>query len=129
MPQDSLATTASAVADSAKQFYSSDFTFRWLMFDNNLIYYVAIAIGFFIIFVAYFFGGGRMNKVKITLSIITAILIGVFTLPLLLKIAGKGQPIVVAFFILIDIIFTAIVACHMYELVVIGTHEAFDQKP
>ena len=126
MPQDTLTTTTSAASDSLM--YAQDFTFRWFLFESNIVYYVAIAIGFFIIFVAYFFGGGRMNKMKIVLSIITGIVIGLFTLPLLLKIAGHS-PLVVAFFILIDIIFTAVVACHMYELVVIGTHEAFDNKP
>jgi hypothetical protein len=126
MPLDSLATTTSAASDSVM--YAQEFVFKWFLFESNIVYYVAIAIGFFIIFVAYFFGGGKMNKMKIILSIVTGIVIGVFTLPLLLKIAGDS-PLVVAFFILIDIIFTAIVACHMYELVVIGTHEAFDNKP
>ncbi len=126
MPQDTLTTTTSVASDSLM--YAQDFTFRWFLFESNIVYYVAIAIGFFIIFVAYFFGGGKMNKMKIVLSIITGIVIGLFTLPLLLKIAGHS-PLVVAFFILVDLIFTAVVACHMYELVVIGTHEAFDNKP
>ncbi len=120
---------SSAVADSLSQFYTSDFTFQWLMFDSNIVYYVAVAIGFFIIFVSYFFGGGKKNKIKIFLSILMGALIGLLTFPLLLKIAGTDQPLVIAFFILIDVIFTATVTCHMYELVVIGTHEGFDQNP
>jgi hypothetical protein len=118
-----------AVSDSlstASSFFQTEHTFKWFMMESNIIYYVAVAIGFFIIFVSYFFGGGKKNKVKIFISIALGVVIGVLTLPLLLKIAGQGQPLVIAFFILLDIIFTATVACHMYELVVIGTHEAFD---
>ena len=122
-----------AVQDSVKAatkvLSPQDFSFSWYVFDNNMVYYIAVAIGFFIIFVAYFFGGGKKNRIKIFLSITTGIIIGLLALPLLLKIAGTDKPVLVAFFILLDIVFTATVTCHMYELVVIGTHEAFDQNP
>ena len=117
------------VQTASKIFTSSDYTFSWFMFDNNIIYYIAVAIGFFIIFISYFFGGGKTNRGKIVLSISTGVIVGILTLPLLLKIAGTEKPMLVAFFVLLDIIFTATVTCHMYELVVVGTHEAFDQNP
>ncbi|MBN1464253.1 hypothetical protein JXA02_00730 [candidate division KSB1 bacterium] len=118
-----------AVQDSlevVKTFSSAKYCFSWLTMESNVIYYIAVAIGFFIIFVSYFFGGGKRNRIKILLSISTSVIIGVLTLPLLLKIAGTENPALVAFFLLLDIIFTTTVSCHMYELVVIGTHEAFD---
>ena len=105
------------------------FEFSWFGISSDIVYYIAIAIGFFIIFVSYFFGGGKKNKVKIIMSIILGVLIGVLTLPLLLKISGPNNPTLSAFFIFVDIVFAATVACHMYELVVIGTHEAFDGPP
>ena len=120
--QDSLNTASKIIS-------SSEHDFSWIVFDNNMIYYIAVAIGFFIIFIAYFFGGGKKNKMKIILSIVTGVIIGVLALPLLLKIAGTDKPLVVALFVFLDIVFTATVTCHMYELVVIGTHEAFDQSP
>ncbi|MBN1481566.1 hypothetical protein EH223_04315 [candidate division KSB1 bacterium] len=122
-----------AVQDSlnnVSQFISSSqHEFVWFQFESNLVYLIAVAIGFFIIFISYFFGGGKKNKVKIFLSIVTGILVGVLTLPLLLKLPGHEKAGVIAFYILLDLIFTATVTCHMYELVVIGTHEAFDQNP
>lgn len=122
-----------AVQDStnaaAQLISSNNHEFAWFEFETNLVYLIAVAIGFFIIFVSYFFGGGKKNKVKIFLSIATGVLIGILTLPLLLKMPGHEQPGFVAFYILLDIIFTATITCHMYELVVIGTHEAFDQNP
>lgn len=118
-----------AVQDSlqvVKAFSSATYRFSWFTMESNVIYYIAVAIGFFIIFISYFFGGGKRNRIKIFLSISTAVIIGILTLPLLLKIAGTEKPGIVAFFLLLDILFTTAVACHMYELVVIGTHEAFD---
>lgn len=119
-----------AVSDSlanASGLTTMEHTFTWFMLESNIIFYIAVAIGFFIIFISYFFGGGKKNKVRLFLSIAIGVIIGVLTLPLLLRIAGEGRPVVVAFFIFLDIIFTATVACHLYELVIIGTHEAFDQ--
>ena len=107
-----------AVSDSlanASGLTTMEHTFTWFMLESNII------------FISYFFGGGKKNKVRLFLSIAIGVIIGVLTLPLLLRIAGEGRPVVVAFFIFLDIIFTATVACHLYELVIIGTHEAFDQ--
>ncbi|MBN1562062.1 hypothetical protein JW998_17545 [candidate division KSB1 bacterium] len=117
--QDSLQAASKAIS-------SGDYCFSWFVLNSNIIYYIAVAIGFFIIFVSYFFGGGKRNRVKIILSIMVGMLIGIFTLPLLLQIAGTENTTLVAFFLLLDICFSTTVTCHMYELVVIGTHEAFD---
>lgn len=120
-----------AVSDSLSQAAVSFHSYQmsWFLFSADIIYYIAVAIGFFIILVSYFFGGGKRNKVKIIMSIIVGIIIGVLTFPLLLKISGDNSPALVGLFIFIDIVFAATVACHMYELVVIGTHEAFDGPP
>jgi len=120
-----------AVSDSLSQAAVSlhSYQMSWFVFSADIVYYIAVAIGFFIIFVSYFFGGGKRNKVKIIMSIIIGIVIGVLTLPLLLKMSGENSPVLVGIFIFIDIVFAATVACHMYELVVIGTHEAFDGAP
>lgn len=117
---------AVASADSANQISSVLHQFKWFALSSNLVYYIAVAIGFFTIFISYFFGGGKMNRLKITLSISLGVLAGMFTLPLLLKIAGpNAAPVLVGFFIFLDMIFVAAVTCHMYELVNIGSHEAF----
>mgnify|MGYP006277328221 FL=1 len=101
-------------------------SFAWFDVGNNLVYYIAIAIGFFIIFVSYFFAGGRKSKMRIIMAITIGTLVGVFTMPLLLKIAGtQSDPVVIGFLILLDMIFVATVTCHLYEMVIIGTHEAF----
>lgn len=118
-----------AASDSLSTITFNTFQFSWFGLSSDIVHYIAVAIGFFIIFVAYFFGGGKRNKVKIIMSISIGVLIGLLTLPLLLKISGPNNPGLVAFFIFIDVVFAATVACHMYELVVIGTHEAFDGPP
>ncbi len=121
-----------AASDSLQQqaaiaFHS--YQFSWFVFSADIIYYIAVAIGFFIIFVSYFFGGGKNNKVKIIMSITIGVVIGLLTLPLLLKISGEENSALTALFVFLDIVFAATVACHMYELVVIGTHEAFEGPP
>ena len=117
---------ATASADSLSQVSSALYHFKWLALSNSLYYYIALAIGCFIILIAYFFGGGKRHRLKIFLSITTGVLAGVLTLPLLLKMAGpNSSPILVGFFIFLDFIFVAAVTCHMYELVIIGTDEAF----
>jgi len=120
-----------AASDSLSQSAISflNYQMSWFVFSADIIYYIAVAIGFFIIFVSYFFGGGKRNKVKIIMSIIIGMVIGLLTLPLLLKISGDSNPALTAFFIFLDVAFATTVACHMYELVVIGTHEAFDTQP
>lgn len=120
-----------AASDSLQQAAISfdTYQFSWFGLSSDIIYYIAVAIGFFIIFVSYFFGGGKRNKVKIIMSISIGVIVGILTLPILLKISGLNNPVLAAFFIFIDIVFAATVACHMYELVVIGTHEAFDGPP
>ena len=60
------------------------------------------------------------------MSMLVGVIIGLLTMPLLLKISGDQSPALTAFFIFVDIAFAVAVACHMYEMVVIGTHEAFD---
>jgi hypothetical protein len=115
-----------APADSANQVNWALYQFKWFALSSNLSYYIAVAIGFFIIFISYFFGGGKMNRFKIILSISLGVLAGMFTLPLLMQVAGpNAAPGLVGFFIFLDLIFVATVTCHMYELVVIGSHEAF----
>lgn len=105
---------------------AQSFGFVWLHLNNHLIYYIAVAIGFFIIFISYFFGGGKKNRIKIFFCILTGTAVGALTLPLLLQISGnQPDPILIGFFIFLDLIFTATVTCHLYELLVIGTHEAF----
>ncbi len=118
-PSDSLGAAASAVGKTVSNF-------AWFDVGNNLVYYIAIAIGFFIIFISYFFAGGKKSRMRLLLSIIVGTLVGVFTLPLLLQIAGpQSSPIVIGFLIFLDMIFIATVTCHLYEMVIIGTHEAF----
>jgi hypothetical protein len=121
-----------AVQDSlqaaSKGISSGHYCFSWFVLESNVICYIAVAIGFFIIFVSYFFGGGKTNRMRIFLSILTGVFIGVFTFPLLLHIARNGSPTLIAIFLFLDILFTATVTCHLYELVIIGTHEAFDQN-
>lgn len=117
---------AVAPADSLNQVNWALYQFKWFALSNNLLYYIAVAIGFFIIFISYFFGGGKMNRLKIILSISLGVLAGMFTLPLLIKVAGPtAAPGLIGFFIFLDLIFVATVTCHMYELVNIGSHEAF----
>ena len=105
------------------------YRFKWFTMESNLYFYIAVAIGFFIIFISYFFGGGSKARLKIIFSIILSTAIGTLTLPLLLKIAGTDpSPTLVGFFIFIDFVFIAVVAVHFYELIVIGTHEALFNK-
>ena len=116
-----------AASDSAQAAITfGNYQFSWFQLNADIIYYIAVAIGFFIIFISYFFGGGKKNKIRIIMSISIGVLVGMFTLPLLLRISGPENPALSAIFIFIDFIFTATVTCHLYELVIIGTHEAFD---
>jgi hypothetical protein len=124
-----LIMNAVAAADSVRQVTSVCYQFKWLALNNALYSYIALAIGFFIILVSYFFGGGKQNKLKLFLSITLGVVAGALALPLLLKIAGTNpSPVLVGFFILLDFIFVATVTCHMYELVVINTEEAFVER-
>jgi hypothetical protein len=118
-----------ASADSLSQVSTALYQFKWLALGNTIYYYIALAIGCFIILISYFFGGGKRNRLKIFFSIFIGVLAGMLTLPLLLKIAGPyANPVLIGFFIFLDLVFVATVTCHMYELVVIGTHEAFMGK-
>ena len=120
-PSDTLGTVANGLSKTVMDF-------AWFDVGSNLVYYIAIAIGFFIIFISYFFAGGKKSKMRLLISITIGSLIGAFTLPLLLKIAGpESNPVVIGFLILVDMVFIATVTCHLYEMVIIGTHEAFTQ--
>ncbi|MDZ7316977.1 MAG: hypothetical protein ONA69_08145 [candidate division KSB1 bacterium] len=101
------------------------YTFKWFAFHNDLYHYLAVLLGFFIILISYAFGGGNRNRVKIFFSIFIGVAVGLLTLPLLLRFGS--DPILIGFFLFLDIVFVAAVTVHMYELVVVGTHEAFNE--
>lgn len=121
-------TVADSTLSKAAAGIPVEYTFKWFDFTGaEWIYYIALAIGFFIIFIAYFFGGGKKNKMKISFSIFIGVLLGMLILPLLLKICstlGAASHFMIAFVLFIDFIFIASVTCNLYELLVIGTHEA-----
>jgi len=106
------------------------YQFQSFQFSSDVVYYVALAIGFFIIAISYIFGGGKTNRLKVMISIIIGSLIGILTLPLLLKIAGTEEPsaVLVSFLLAVDLIFASAVTCHLYELVVVRASEAFSGK-
>ncbi len=117
-----------ALADTTTQAAAIIYQFRWIALNNTMPYLIAAVMGIFIILISYAFGGGSRNRAKIFFSIFLGVLIGVLTLPLLLRLAQPDEPMLVAFFVFIDLVFAAAVAVHFYELVVIGAHEALTGK-
>ncbi len=115
-------------SEMAQQVQEDLYTFQWHTPDDYLFYYVAIIVGLFIIFVSYFFGGARTQKFKVIFSVFMGVIVGYFTLPLLLKLGEDyivGNPFLVTLIILVDFVFVAAVTCFLYELIVIRSGEAF----
>jgi len=111
-----------------QQIQNDLYTFQWHAPGDYLFYYVAIIVGLFIIFVSYFFGGARSQKFKVIFSIFMGVIVGYFTLPLLLKLGQDyiaENPFLVTIIILVDFVFVAAVTCFLYELIVIRSGEAF----
>lgn len=121
-----IETAQDTVVTVTKAITTADHQFTWFFLENSLINYIAVAIGFFIIFISYFFGGVKQNQLRMVLCIIIGFIVGILTLPLLLNLAGQDNPGLAAFFIGLDIIFSVTVACHLYELTVVSAREAFN---
>ena len=100
----------------------------WWPEISDTITLVALILGFLIIVISYF-AGARENSNKIFFSIILSTAITLLSMPLLIYatswVLGSTQsrwgPI---FMIFVAILFTATVAVHAYEIVVVSAREA-----
>ena len=94
---------------------------------DDIVLIVALALGFMIILIGYFFAGGKYNQTKLIFSIIISSGVGILVLPGMYKIASilnlTGE-IVNTAIIIIDLIFVAVVSCHAYEIVTVTAREA-----
>ena len=79
-----------APVDTTRALQNMTYEFSWFQSSSDVAFYVALAIGFFIIFIAYFFGGGKSNKMRLFISIAVGSVIAVLTLPLLLRVGGNA---------------------------------------
>jgi len=99
---------------------------QWIQM-NNTIPLIALTLGISIFVISYF-AGGRENKTRLLFSVIFALLIGFFSMPLIIK-AGhwlglmnsKFGSIVVITFIMF---FVASIAANIYEIVNVSAREA-----
>ena len=102
---------------------------RWPPFDETLSI-IALALAFSIFIIAYF-AGGRLNRSKITFSILLASIIGFFSMPLFIKLWAKFDLFQYSYGVMVLItimmIYIAALAVSVYEIIVVTAKEALPQ--
>ncbi len=95
---------------------------------DDKITLIAIALGFAIILIGYFFAGGKKNKAAVVFSISVSTVIGILTLPLIFKLGNSlnlmNSPVAVTVLIMVDFVFIATVSALAYEIVTVTAREA-----
>ncbi len=117
-----------APSDSLEQATRTVEPIMWWPEISETITLVALILGFLIIVISYF-AGARENSSKIFFSIILSTAITVLSMPLLIHatswVLGSTQSLwATIFMIFVAILFTATVAVHAYEIVVVSAREA-----
>ncbi len=98
---------------------------------NNTISLIALTLGI-AIFVISYFAGGRENKSRLVFSVLFALLIGFFSMPLVIKAAfwlGIMQSDFGRVFVItVVMLFVASIAANLYEIVTVTAREARPPK-
>ena len=98
---------------------------------NSTISLIALTLGISIFVISYF-AGGRENKSRLLFSVFFALLIGFFSMPLIIK-AGQWLGIMksemgTVFVITVVMFFVASIAANLYEIVTVTAREARPPK-
>ncbi|MBN2410321.1 hypothetical protein JXQ31_01440 [candidate division KSB1 bacterium] len=98
---------------------------------NNTISLIALTLGISIFVISYF-AGGKENKSRLVFSVLFALLIGFFSMPLVIKAAHwlgiMESNFGIVFVVTVVMLFVACIAANLYEIVTVTAREARPPK-